>query len=336
MARRGQRRTGCQRTADRCCCAQRGSPKAQREIGAVACVKAKGMKEAWCLTTSHGDKTGAEIVKLYGKRFTIEDSFRDQKNLRFGMGLSETRIGSPERRDRMLLVSAIAIALLTILGAAGEAIGIDKYLKTNTVKTRTISLLNQGLMHYAATPEDEARARRSPHGQVRRDAPRAPGLPRRLRTHLNEGMAQRHPFCAAGAQAHNGDRDHQQEKLAGRSAEPVLLTEDIAAVESEIVPFHARRTTSPGAEWASMGESAPNGDNVSRSDCKRLALPSSPALAPCTCRRGGSCRVEGPVRRVGAAVFVFALGPWLARCSSGSRARRTRPPPPAPPLRCLA
>ena len=50
-------------------------------------------------------------------------------------------------------MSAIAISLLTILGAAGEAIGIDRYLKANTVKRRTISLLNQGLMHYGALPK---------------------------------------------------------------------------------------------------------------------------------------------------------------------------------------
>ena len=127
--------------------------KAGREIGAVVCVKAKGMKEAWHLATSHGDKPASEVVALYGKRFTIEESFRDQKNLRFGMGLSDTRIGDPDRRDRMLLISAIAIVLLTILGAAGEAIGIDKWLKANTVKRRTISLLRQGLMHYAALPK---------------------------------------------------------------------------------------------------------------------------------------------------------------------------------------
>jgi hypothetical protein len=127
--------------------------KRGRELGAVVCVKAKGMKEAWHLATSHGDKPASEIVALYGRRFTIEESFRDQKNLRFGMGLSETRIGDSDRRDRMLLVSAIAIALLTILGAAGEAIGIDRYLKANTVKRRTISLLNQGLMHYGALPK---------------------------------------------------------------------------------------------------------------------------------------------------------------------------------------
>lgn len=127
--------------------------KAGREIGAVVCVKAKGMKEAWHLATSHGDKPASELVALYGRRFTIEESFRDQKNLRFGMGLTETRIGDPERRDRLLLVSAIAIVLLTILGAAGEAVGLDKWLKANTVKKRTISLVRQGLMHYAALPK---------------------------------------------------------------------------------------------------------------------------------------------------------------------------------------
>ncbi len=127
--------------------------KSGREIGAVVCVKAKGMKEAWHLATSHGDRPASEVVALYGKRFTIEESFRDQKNLRFGMGLPDTRIGDPDRRDRMLLISAVASVLLTILGAAGEAIGIDKWLKVNTVKKRTISLLRQGLMHYGALPK---------------------------------------------------------------------------------------------------------------------------------------------------------------------------------------
>lgn len=122
--------------------------KTRREVGAVVCVKAKGMKEPWCLATSHANKTGAEIVKHYGKRFTIEETFRDLKNLRFGMGLSDTRINSPERRDRILLVGAIAAALLTLLGAAGEAIGLDRMMKANTVKTRTHSLLNQGLFYF--------------------------------------------------------------------------------------------------------------------------------------------------------------------------------------------
>jgi len=119
-----------------------------RQLGAVVCLKAKGMKDAWHLATSFGDKLAAEIANLYSRRFTIEESFRDMKNLRFGMGLSDTHIGSPERRDRILLVGAVAAGLLTLLGAAGEAVGLDRRMKANTSKERTHSLLNQGLFYF--------------------------------------------------------------------------------------------------------------------------------------------------------------------------------------------
>jgi len=44
------------------------------------------MTEPWFLATSHRKKTATAIVKLYGRRFTIEETFRDQKDLRFGLG----------------------------------------------------------------------------------------------------------------------------------------------------------------------------------------------------------------------------------------------------------
>jgi hypothetical protein len=72
----------------------------------------------------------------------------------------------------MLLVSAIAIALLTILGAAGEATGLDRTIKTNTVKTRPLSLLNQGLFHDAAVPRmraDRAEALMAKFGEMIRE-----------------------------------------------------------------------------------------------------------------------------------------------------------------------
>ena len=50
------------------------------------------------------------------------------------MGLSATRVGEPTRRDRLLLVSAFAVALLTLLGAVGENLGMDQLLKSNTAK----------------------------------------------------------------------------------------------------------------------------------------------------------------------------------------------------------
>jgi hypothetical protein len=121
-------------------------------VPAVVVVHAPRMKEAWCLATTLAERKAAEVVKLYGRRFTIEETFRDQKNLRFGLGLSATHIGKTDRRDRLLLLAAIAQALLTLLGAAGEACGLDRLMKTNTSKKRTMSLLNQGINLYAAIP----------------------------------------------------------------------------------------------------------------------------------------------------------------------------------------
>ena len=47
-----------------------------------------------------------------------------------------------------MLIIALAYTLITILGAAGESIGYDRLLKVNTVKTRTHSLMRQGLYYY--------------------------------------------------------------------------------------------------------------------------------------------------------------------------------------------
>ena len=123
-----------------------------RQVGAVVCVHAKGMREPWCLAASDPEATAAVLVNHYARRWTIEPAFRDTKDLRFGMGLSAARIGEPTRRDRLLLVSAFAMALLTLLGATGERLGMDRQLKSNTSKTRSHSLFRQGCMLYELIP----------------------------------------------------------------------------------------------------------------------------------------------------------------------------------------
>lgn len=125
---------------------------AQVPVGAVVCVHAKGMKEGWCLATSHAAAAAPKIIQYYAKRWTIEPQFRDTKDLRFGMGLSALRISRPERRDRLLLLSAFAVVLLTLLGAAGESLGLDRHLKVNTVQRRTHSLFRQGCLLYDLIP----------------------------------------------------------------------------------------------------------------------------------------------------------------------------------------
>jgi hypothetical protein len=122
------------------------------EVAAVVVVHARGMKEPWCLVTSRADFSASQVVKRYGRRFTIEETFRDTKDLHFGMGLKATHIRNAARRDRLLLLVAMAHALLTLLGAASEAAGLDRYLKANTVKRRTHSLYRQGCYWYMCLP----------------------------------------------------------------------------------------------------------------------------------------------------------------------------------------
>jgi hypothetical protein len=68
------------------------------------------------------------------------------------MGMGEVHVSTPARRDRLWLINAFAVALLTLLGAAGESLGFDRLLKSNTTKRRTHSLLRQGIMLYQLIP----------------------------------------------------------------------------------------------------------------------------------------------------------------------------------------
>ena len=107
-------------------------------VATVVCVRAKGMKEPWCLAASTADEPARALINLYAKRWEIEGGFRDTKDLRFGMGLGSMHVSTPDRRDRLWLINAFAVVLLTLLGAAGEQLGYDRHLKTNTTKRRII------------------------------------------------------------------------------------------------------------------------------------------------------------------------------------------------------
>jgi hypothetical protein len=112
----------------------------------------KSLPWSWCRATRRDDLGALGVARLYGRRFTIEETFRDMKNGHFGMGLSVTPLRSTARRDRMLFLAAIAYARLVLLGAAGERCGLDRTFKRTTVQRRTLSLYNQGCFWYEAIP----------------------------------------------------------------------------------------------------------------------------------------------------------------------------------------
>lgn len=115
----------------------------RHEVAAFVAVKQVNMKEPWLLATSLR-YDAKRVVALYGRRFTCEENFRDEKDPRFGLGSRLARIRDAARRDRLCFILAAAAALLTLLGAAGEHLGLDRRLRANTVKQRTHSLFRQG------------------------------------------------------------------------------------------------------------------------------------------------------------------------------------------------
>lgn len=144
----------------------------QYEVGAVVTVHAAAMKDSWCLATSLKQASARDVVNLYARRFTIEETFRDQKDARFGLGMRHTRVKTPQRRDRLFFLAALAQALLTLLGAAGERCGLDKGLKPNTSTKRTLSLFNQGCYWFEAIPnmrDDRLRLLMKAFGEIVRE-----------------------------------------------------------------------------------------------------------------------------------------------------------------------
>jgi hypothetical protein len=115
----------------------------RREVAAFVAVKQPKMKEPWLLASSLPEHA-SRIIALYGRRFTCEENFRDEKDPRFGLGSRLARVHKAARRDRLCFILAAAAALLTLLGAAGEHLGFDRRLRANTVKRRTHSLFRQG------------------------------------------------------------------------------------------------------------------------------------------------------------------------------------------------
>jgi hypothetical protein len=95
----------------RACVLRGASVTAERyQVGTVLCVHDRAMKQAWCLATSTTDATAKALMSLDGKRCSIESTFRDAEDRRFGMGMGSVRVSTPDRRDRLRRLNALASA----------------------------------------------------------------------------------------------------------------------------------------------------------------------------------------------------------------------------------
>jgi hypothetical protein len=81
----------------------------------VVCWWKKGHDEPWFLATDL-DWSWRKVAHTFGLRMSIEELFRDEKNLRFGWGVRKIRLTEAHRVERLLLVLAYAYLLLLLIG----------------------------------------------------------------------------------------------------------------------------------------------------------------------------------------------------------------------------
>jgi hypothetical protein len=71
--------------------------------------------EPWFLVTNLSGNA-VQLTDLYAKRMAVEELFRDGKGGRYGLGLGQTQVTTTARLDRLILILALAVILLTGLG----------------------------------------------------------------------------------------------------------------------------------------------------------------------------------------------------------------------------
>ena len=94
----------------------------QRARSRTSLKASRNAREPWLLATSHGlDHLSADaIIALYWHRMRIEQSFRDLKNERTGLGLSASRSRSGQRLEILLLIGHLATWVMRLIGECAQ------------------------------------------------------------------------------------------------------------------------------------------------------------------------------------------------------------------------
>lgn len=88
-------------------------------------------REPWLLATSL-KCSAREVVNIYKKRMQIEESFRDLKSHRFGLGARYAGTKDIKRWSILLLIANLGVFLLWLIGQYARACGYEKRYQSNT------------------------------------------------------------------------------------------------------------------------------------------------------------------------------------------------------------
>jgi Transposase DDE domain len=111
--------------------------KGRRARNTIAIQCSSGAREPWLLATSLTSNC-TSVVRTYGLRMQIEQSFRDAKSHRHGWSLRHARSRSSERLEVMLLIGALASVVVQMVGRAAASLGLQRHFQANTVVRRRV------------------------------------------------------------------------------------------------------------------------------------------------------------------------------------------------------
>jgi len=101
-------------------------------------------KEPWLLASSLkvNSKLAKQVKTIYATRMQIEETFRDVKSARFGLGFALNRTYKTERLQMLLLIVMLALFVLWVLGTIVKMTNQHRHYQANTVTKRNVLSLN--------------------------------------------------------------------------------------------------------------------------------------------------------------------------------------------------
>lgn len=128
----------------------------KRRVGRSSAKSARSGREPWLLASSAGLQhlKASAIVALYAQRMRIEQSFRDTKNLRVGMGLEVARSRSAARLQMLLLIAHLAMFVQRLIGESARAAQLELFMRaTSNRRYAEVSVLTLGRRILDIAPE---------------------------------------------------------------------------------------------------------------------------------------------------------------------------------------
>lgn len=101
---------------------------------------ARAQREPWLLAAcpALAHPSAQAVVAVYAQRMQIEESFRDLKSERFGLGFSANRSTQKYRLGVLLLIACLASFVLRLIGEVGKAKQLDFQFQSNTRRSRPV------------------------------------------------------------------------------------------------------------------------------------------------------------------------------------------------------